>query len=74
MAQALIEFFQKVAGGMPEIFSASRKNSQIHRLVQRVARGGDKNFRVQIYHTLIFCPPPWKNPVSAPEFKLLLLY
>ena len=34
------------------------------------ARGGHNIFRAlraQIYQTLLFCPPPWKNPVYAPD-------
>ena len=33
---------------------------------QTISEGDHKNFRAQIYRTLIFWPP-WKNPVSAPE-------
>ena len=33
----------------------------------RTGGKGHKVFRAQIYQTLIFLPPPWKNPVSAPD-------
>ena len=62
MALALV-FFWRVAGpggGVRKFFTL---RVRIHKDTDYF-KGG---LRAKIYQIKIFCPPPWKNPVSAPD-------